>query len=1063
MRSLARRPSTPSRIVSVILRLAYAIGAALIVFGLSYVLAGPSYFTGALKGNDDAHALTYITWVSRYFPELPQWFPLQGGGISIVDGYPIGAHVAAVVLHLVSGLSLNTCLRLLGFLSLPLTALGVYGFSWRWLRYQTVALLAAVFYLLSPVSWNWITRGGFIGQGFSIVFVPWIMLFVSAYLEDSSYLGAHSERRNIILLVVVLILFFASSLSHYITAVIVLGMIPAYAFVRGAFPDGRGITVRGGISLFRRSLMFVYLGLMMIAFRVVPFIMYSRVANREGLNVIAAGDIPFFRLDTLLGLPVPGSLNVFASDGFAAPVAALAVIGLVVCLVMRRPSFGWGLVTLGSVLFTMLPGVLPSLVSRFAYLWSGTNVRAILPAMILVPFFGASFVAEVSHAIGRLASGGLDRLGLGRGGILSSASAAGIGTVGGLVFAVTVLAAFPMRLSDEEVILDYGPYGLNACDPWERHSPEACRDTSIAEFASSFLPSNWPEFNLQVEDPSVVPGSELIENAARIDVSPYLGQYAERININSDVSQVNTYAFQLSLIHKMWGYQQGVLYSREYGSANAVREIADWFGLSYVFLNTDLDPIEKYASAGWDPALLEGNVEVMKNPKATQLATGTRRPVVLVIGKPETDAYMSIFRLATEGMLSYDDAILVEGSPEVDSYSVSDLGRFDCVVLYGYDYKSGKAAWSLLDQYVKQGGRLFVDTGWEYRIPEWEFESAPEVLPVARLSWTNYGMTSDYALGTEDVAGDVDPAAFAPLIWGSSPWSVSGATISDVRDWGRVVLTVADHPLVVAGQLGEGRVIWSGMNLIAHAQGSHNQEELTLLRHMVSWLIAGRGKGDIPVNVARISPDEVHFVLPTGEKETVWLYWREAYYPNWHAYGVDSSGRFEIPVYRGGPGFMLMPVRGGAGDVSVELVWESPLHERLATGISFFTFFTLAALFADGLFLGGSASHNLVHRIWAANAKRRPRGSVEWLPDEREDNGGHATPNVVDRGPGDHADRGSPRGGPPIEALDGEGQEDVEALLEAFSESKEASAGSDKSAEEMIEWWRRARRDEHED
>ncbi|NIN65621.1 MAG: hypothetical protein GTO63_13190, partial [Anaerolineae bacterium] len=203
------------------------------VTGVSYLLVGPQFFHGPLKGNDEAHALTYVTWIARHLPDVPKWFPLQGGGISFVDGYPIGAHIVVVLLHNISQMSLNTALRLVEFASIPFTAFGVYVFTLHMLKRRSLAVLAGLFYPLSAISWNWITRGGFLAQGLSIAFVPWTLLFLDLYTESGGEGSpkAHRLRRRLHLLGA-LFSFSAAMLTHFITGVVLLGVAPLLAACR---------------------------------------------------------------------------------------------------------------------------------------------------------------------------------------------------------------------------------------------------------------------------------------------------------------------------------------------------------------------------------------------------------------------------------------------------------------------------------------------------------------------------------------------------------------------------------------------------------------------------------------------------------------------------------------------------------------------------------------------------------------------------------------------------------------------------------------------------------------
>ncbi|NIN65620.1 MAG: hypothetical protein GTO63_13185, partial [Anaerolineae bacterium] len=185
-------------------------------------------------------------------------------------------------------------------------------------------------------------------------------------------------------------------------------------------------------------------------------------------------------------------------------------------------------------------------------------------------------------------------------------------------------------------------------------------------------------------EPPPVPGPLPVDEGIRLDISPYQGQLVQRLNIYSDASQVNTYAFQLSLIHGMWGYQQGVFYSREYGSPAALNDLAQWFGVEFVIVHPDIDPIEKYVQAGWDRVWSDREVEIWRFPDRTGMATATSRPSLLVVGKSDADAFMNVFRVANEGMLGYEEALLVQGKARIDAYDLDELRRFDAVILYGY-------------------------------------------------------------------------------------------------------------------------------------------------------------------------------------------------------------------------------------------------------------------------------------------------------------------------------------------------------------------------------------------
>jgi hypothetical protein len=511
--------------------------------------------------------------------------------------------------------------------------------------------------------------------------------------------------------------------------------------------------------------------------------------------------------------------------------------------------------------------------------------------------------------------------------------------------------------------------------------PLAC-NAIVESLFQQIKPKNWPPLYLEDDNLMASSGQEIAsvlpdKDMLRIDISPYLGRLAQYFTTYTGTSQIQAYTQQLSLIHLMWGYQLGVFYSNEYGSPEALNDLADWFGIEYVVLHPENDPTVKYETAGWE--LVEGGSQVWHYPEALPMATASTRPTILVVGTHEKGAYSQLFQLANEGLAPYKEFIIVEGNDRIDQYSLEELQRFDLLFLHGYKYKNEEKAWSLLSEYISQGGSLFIDTGWQYEVPEWEFEHAPQVLPVNKLFWTNYGQESKYELENVEIVGDIDPEEFGPMVWEEDAWSVSGANREDLRDWGRVILSDQGHPLIVAGEYGQGRVVWSGMNFVAHLIAYDNEEEGRLLHNLLDWLSEGIESAELaPPLVVRDHPDRVDFSMDAVSGSTTWLFWREAYYPNWHAYLSESTGEEEIPIYRAGPGFMLMPIDTIEESVSIRLEWQSSIVERAAIAASLLGIILLMAIVIDGLFLGG----NGLTWIKIAFTMRLPKPFLDESPHE---------------------------------------------------------------------------------
>jgi uncharacterized membrane protein len=450
------------------------------------------------------------------------------------------------------------------------------------------------------------------------------------------------------------------------------------------------------------------------------------------------------------------------------------------------------------------------------------------------------------------------------------------------------------------------------------------------------------------------------ENLLRIDVSSHLEGLGGELLAVTDASQVHIDPGELSLIQSGWEYQRNVFYTRdagvsEYGNVESLNNTAQYYGTKYIFLDSIKDRVDLYEDAGWELIHDDGGVQLWYYPDSKGLASYSSKPAILITEKSGRKNYKTIFRLANDGLLTYQEACLVEGEKRIDSYTVDDLIPFDALFLTGYEYRNRSKAWETLAAYVEQGGSLFVDTGWQYAVAEWEFESAPDVLPVDRLTWTDYGMVEEYDLGSVEFVNDIDVTQFKPLIWEGKPWALSGAEPANIREWGLTVLSANGRPLIVAGEYGEGRVIWSGMNLINHAlYMGENEAELDLLHNILNWLLKGKEGADLhrPV-IERDNPDQIIFSLEAAPNDKTWLYWREAHYPNWHAYLQGDAGEREIPIFRSGPGFMLMPIETSSEEVSVTLRWEQSFIESASIVVSIMGVIFLIVIAIDGLFLDG--------------------------------------------------------------------------------------------------------------
>ena len=146
---------------------------------------------------------------------------------------------------------------------------------------------------------------------------------------------------------------------------------------------------------------------------------------------------------------------------------------------------------------------------------------------------------------------------------------------------------------------------------------------------------------------------------------------------------------------------------------------------------------------------------------------------------------------------------------------------------------------------------------------------------------------------TSPITDGIDFSAFGPPSNNGGPWTVSVA--KGVPSWAHTVLGSRPGAVVVTGQLGSGRVVWSGLNLPYHVDAYRNGEESRFLTNAIAW--ASR---TTPQQGARST---AHFDGPQQTTVAVdatsrGVLFKESFFDRWHAY-VDGR---EVTVYRAGPG-----------------------------------------------------------------------------------------------------------------------------------------------------------------
>lgn len=149
------------------------------------------------------------------------------------------------------------------------------------------------------------------------------------------------------------------------------------------------------------------------------------------------------------------------------------------------------------------------------------------------------------------------------------------------------------------------------------------------------------------------------------------------------------------------------------------------------------------------------------------------------------------------------------------------------------------------------------------------------------------------------------------------------------------------YPIVVFGEYGEGRVVWSGLNLPYHAKSYENREEARFLLKMLNWLFPPTKSAPCIASLKRTIPEKIIITIENGTDNTSLLL-RETYYPKWHAFVESSKNRMELDVYKAGPDLMFIHLPKDLNyPAKVVFEYETTQIECLGYIISGFSFIVL--------------------------------------------------------------------------------------------------------------------------
>jgi hypothetical protein len=373
------------------------------------------------------------------------------------------------------------------------------------------------------------------------------------------------------------------------------------------------------------------------------------------------------------------------------------------------------------------------------------------------------------------------------------------------------------------------------------------------------------------------------------------------LNAVYDVPQTRGYAANAQILNPDWQFWLDSTAWNGDASEEQRTFLFDWYAVKWVYV-----PAPYLPSTAGVVSKLTGHPELYKAVPSTRgatsltfsylrptpIAVATNAPAILVIGQPEN--YQVVFRDLSYSGFDTAHAIPVQGGPYVDDYSAQDLAQFDEVLIYGGRAHDSGRAFDLLNGYVRSGGGLIVESSGSTLAGG---SGISEPLPITGATRHDVNGDWQFKSASSPITDGIDFSSFGPARYGGGPWTVSVA--SGVRSWAHTVLSSGADSVVVAGQLGQGRVVWSGLNLPFHIDSYRIAEESRFLTTAMAW--ASRSNN----NVAAISsahkdgPQQMTISVDSNARGVLF---KESWFDRWHAY---VNGR-KVDVLQAGPGFMYI-------------------------------------------------------------------------------------------------------------------------------------------------------------
>jgi len=365
----------------------------------------------------------------------------------------------------------------------------------------------------------------------------------------------------------------------------------------------------------------------------------------------------------------------------------------------------------------------------------------------------------------------------------------------------------------------------------------------------------------------------------------------------------------------------------------------DWYGIHYVFPLEDLPNLfnskEFFTIKTYDQ---EGKPYggYFNQPKPILEASAS--PNVLFIGSD--DYYQYWVEILSWANINSSVLIPVRGGQTLEKISSEELNKFDVVWLYKENYWQDKKELKKLEDYVKGGGGLVIDTG---ASPDSQEESLPDPFPISRTHTVEISRSWQMKEESHSIFKEISFSDFSPPVYKDDgheyPWKISTISSTNLKPWAKIILTAQDNPIVAVGQFGQGKVVWTGLNLPYHLYQNKNETESFFLSQMLLWTVKDRISQPTQFTAQFINPERREIEINSPARGVIL---RQQFFQNWKV----KLNQKPQKIYKAGPELIYFPLpKDLTYPAHVIYYYQISLLERGTAAISIFTVLILLIAF----------------------------------------------------------------------------------------------------------------------